>query len=700
MEKFHLNHSLKNIPLHGKLQYQRTLVNKTEKFLNNVRWKLFAKKYPEKFKNKETFGFNTTAQAPFLPELKKFEDDVFTLIRSIKFRNVTNDFQNDLKYNIGKIKSSDEIFVTADKTKNIYKIPVEKYQQILNNNVTKDYEKTSLENVSRINKEASTIASELKVADRVNQHTRANAFITIKDHKENFPQKLECRLINPAKSNIGRISKVFSENAVKEIKSKTALNQWKNSHDVIKWFQNLEDKKNLTFLKFDIVSFYPSISKELLIETISWAKQYHKFTKEEEEVILNARKTFLFHNNTPWVKKGNKDFDVTMGAFDGAEICELVGLYILHRLENFIDREHVGLYRDDGLAVLKGSGPQIERKRKQIFGMFKNLGLQITSIGNIKKTDFLDLQLDLEKNQFRPYHKTNQIPEYVNIKSNHPPMIIKEIPKIIERRVSTLSASENVFNEEKPFYEKALANAGYKNKLEYNDSTPETKEKRKRSRKVTWFNPPFSASVKTNIAAKFLQLIDKHFKNTPLSKIFNRSTIKVSYSCLPNIQQIISSHNKTIIAKHESTNQTKQKKLCNCNKPKDCPLKGKCLKSSLVYKAEVATVDKTMYYYGHTIKTFKERFRNHVSSFKNSQYELSTSLSKYIWKLKNENKNFEISWNIVGEAKKYSPETKICNICNLEKTLIITEKEEKLLNKRHELLNKCRHREEYLLSNI
>ena len=174
MEKFHLNHSLKNIPLHGKLQYQRTLVNKTEKFLNNVRWKLFAKKYPEKFKNKETFGFNTTAQAPFLPELKKFEDDMFTLIRSIKFRNVTNDFQNDLKYNIGKIKSSDEMFVTADKTKNIYKIPVEKYQQILNNNVTKDYEKTSLENVSRINKEASTIASELKVADRVNQHTRAN----------------------------------------------------------------------------------------------------------------------------------------------------------------------------------------------------------------------------------------------------------------------------------------------------------------------------------------------------------------------------------------------------------------------------------------------------------------------------------------------------------------------------------------------
>ena len=136
------------------------------------------------------------------------------------------------------------------------------------------------------------------------------------------------------------------------------------------------------------MSFSPSISKELLIETISWAKQYHKFTKE---VILNARKTFLFHNNTPWVKKGNKDFDVTMGAFDGAEICELVGLYILHRLENFIDREHVGLYRDDGLAVLKGSGPQIERNRKQIFGMFKNLGLQITSIGNIKIKYFFNL---------------------------------------------------------------------------------------------------------------------------------------------------------------------------------------------------------------------------------------------------------------------------------------------------------------------
>ena len=49
-----------------------------------------------------------------------------------------------------------------------------------------------------------------------------------------------------------------------------------------------------------------------------------------------------------------------MGAYDGAEVAELCGLYVLHKLESVI-----GLYRDDGLAVVKGSGPDIERLRKK-----------------------------------------------------------------------------------------------------------------------------------------------------------------------------------------------------------------------------------------------------------------------------------------------------------------------------------------------
>ena len=60
---------------------------------------------------------------------------------------------------------------------------------------------------------------------------------------------------------------------------------------------------------------------------------------------------------------------------------------------------------------------------------------------------------------------------------------------------------------------------------------------------VIWFNPPYNSNVKTNIGHKFLQAIDDCFpKNNPLHKIFNRNTLKLSYSCMPNIRNIISDH--------------------------------------------------------------------------------------------------------------------------------------------------------------
>ena len=65
------------------------------------------------------------------------------------------------------------------------------------------------------------------------------------------------------------------------------------------------------------------------------------------------------------MKDANKNFDVTMGSFDGAEICELVGLYILYILSTKYGKDLNGLYRDDGLACFENiSGPQADRIRK------------------------------------------------------------------------------------------------------------------------------------------------------------------------------------------------------------------------------------------------------------------------------------------------------------------------------------------------
>ena len=73
-------------------------------------------------------------------------------------------------------------------------------------------------------------------------------------------------------------------------------------------------------------------------------------------------------------------FDVTMGSFDGAEICELVGLFVLNKLLNMIPAKDLGLYRDDGLAVLRNkSGPEMERTRKNIIKAFQEIELKITA---------------------------------------------------------------------------------------------------------------------------------------------------------------------------------------------------------------------------------------------------------------------------------------------------------------------------------
>ena len=103
-------------------------------------------------------------------------------------------------------------------------------------------------------------------------------------------------------------------------------------------------------------------------------------------------------------------FDVTMGSYDEAEVCEFVGLYLLGKLAPLIGTKNVGLYRDDGLAVIhQANGPKMDRIRKDIIALFKSKGLSITIDTNLLETDFLDVSLNLEMETFLPYRKPNNI---------------------------------------------------------------------------------------------------------------------------------------------------------------------------------------------------------------------------------------------------------------------------------------------------
>ena len=642
-----------------------------------------------------TFGFPSTNNPPQVKELKHLEDDIYNLIASIKYKPASNEFQKTMKADKEKIMKMEEVIVPADKTPNLYKMDVNTYRKKLTENITKDYRKSSQAKVEEVTAEAAKIARELNLDERMDTPTESEAFITIKDHKDSFPGKVDCRLINPAKNHVGRISKDILDRLNTEIRKNTGSNQWQSTTEVIKWFNRIPHKSKLSFFKFDIVAFYPSISEDLLMRALYWAQSMTKVTMGEINTIIHCRRSFLYHKQEAWVKKTNSDFDVGMGSLDSAEVCELVGLYILHGVEKLIPQENVGLYRDDGLGVTDLPGPDLERLKQNVICEFKKNGLKITVETGSKITDFLDISLNLNSGTYRPFRKDPQPPVYIHKGSNHPPHIKKELPKMIGRRISQLSSSKEVFLDEAPAYTAALRNSGYSEGLDYTESSNPPAPKRTRKRKVLWFNPPWNDAVATNVAGKFLQLIDKHFpKGSQYHKYFNRNTVKVSYSCMPNMASIINAHNKKVAGPTSSPTEAG----CNCRGgTNNCPLNGKCLTKCLVYKCKVTGGTGNKEYIGLTATSFKERYSSHTSSFNHESKGHSTALSSHIWDLKKLNTPYSLSWSIIRLAPAYSRESQVCQLCLVEKTMISLADCNLSLNKRNEIVSKCRHRDKWLL---
>ena len=131
-------------------------------------------------------------------------------------------------------------------------------------------------------------------------------------------------------------------------------------------------------------------------------------------------------------------------------------------------------------------------------------------------------------------------------------------------------------------------------------------------------------------------------------------------------------------------------------------VQGKCLKKSVIYEAEVTEGNKSTKstYIGLASNSFKERYTNHIYSFKKSAQRESTTLSKHIWSLKDKGVDYSILWRIVKTAPSYHPNIQICHLCNIEKTFILTSTHQNLLNQRTELLAKCRHRRKHLLESL
>ena len=295
--------------------------------------------------------------------------------------------------------------------------------------------------------------------------------------------------------------------------------------------------------------------------------------------------------------------------------------------------------------------------------------------------------------------KPNNRIVYINKQSNHPPSIIRNIPAAVNKRLCSISSSEAEFSAAIPPYQEALAASGFDHTLKYEDTEKIGPKKRNRGRRITYFNPPYSANVDTNIGAKFLNLIDTCFpQGNPLRKIINRNTVKLSYRTMPNMKQILSRHN----AKVAYSDMPQPPPGCNCRGGRAvCPLDGACLTEGVIYEAKVTRVDNNQseFYTGVTVGPFKRRYYGHSYDLRHRSQRSSTCLSKYVWDLKDLDIPHNISWKIIARGRGFNPTTRSCQACLKEKYFIMFRPEGATINARSEFYTTCRHRLKLLLGN-
>ena len=276
-------------------------------------------------------------------------------------------------------------------------------------------------------------------------------------------------------------------------------------------------------------------------------------------------------------------------------------------------------------------------------------------------------------------------------------MVLKNIAMGVNRRLSRISSSKEIFDDAKQPYQDALNKSGYKHKLEYLPNKDPPKAKRNRHRPVTWFNPPFSLNVRSRVGREFLSLLDTSFPpSNPLHKLFNRNTVKLSYRRMPNMAQAVANHNSKLLSE-----RAVEEPGCNCMGGKhSCPVDGKCGTAGVIYEAVVTEVTsgKKETYTGLTNRRFKDRLYEHTTSF-NKRGDKKTALSSHIWSLKDRGIQYDLSWRLKDRAATYNPATKSCRLCLKEKWHILYKADGATLNRRSEIFNSCMHKSN-LLSNL
>ena len=295
---------MKNIPIPSEKLCKMTLLEKVELLVKRMRLeaRLFESNNIRQ-SNPLYHFFKSIKPPPYHKDLIAFEDNLAKLMQNVTFKRISNNLQDQMKANIDSIKRSKNIYIFADKTNNLYETDAKNYNKLLINNISESYKKSDSAIFNKINREAKNIAERYDIAERVDCFAKSNTFVTLKDHKENFQSNPKRRLINPAKSKIGKVSKFFIENINTKVREMSSVNQRRDTDSVITWFEIIKNKNKCIFMQFNIEGFYPSISEDLFKRSINHARTFGDIRSDEEETILHSRKSLLFNNSDIWIKK-------------------------------------------------------------------------------------------------------------------------------------------------------------------------------------------------------------------------------------------------------------------------------------------------------------------------------------------------------------------------------------------------------------
>ena len=164
LEQVNLGYSLKNIPIPTNNQYLKYLIIKVESFIRRIRWRVFFCDSDDKAEHLEynTYGFKTENCPPQSSDLNAFEDALYNLVHTIKFKRRPNSFQAKLAEDMKQITNSNTMLISADKTTNLFKIEVNNYKKLITDSITSAYRKADASAAMNINREAKEIAEKLR----------------------------------------------------------------------------------------------------------------------------------------------------------------------------------------------------------------------------------------------------------------------------------------------------------------------------------------------------------------------------------------------------------------------------------------------------------------------------------------------------------------------------------------------------------